>query len=298
VTDSTSAPHRSDVQLGALAMRLGPYPALGSVLQAVLERLVVQPEVNLIVAEGSLAAGTLDAYSDLDLAIQVKATSESLHLVEERLVSVVADSGRLVARFAATHLHLPNLHVFLFDLCGEIVKVDVKIAAPWDPIDISHVLLLYGDSAAAAVPESRGSGSFDFYLAEQRFIGWTWYTYTKLARGEVLEAISSLAVIRDQVLVPCLQVLYGLPHEGYRRLEWRLDGQDIAALRGTFSRSQAKEDVLRALAATVALYQRLARGRATSVRSPAPGAALDLVVARIQRDEPTFFLDEHASDGP
>ena len=88
-------------------------------------------------------------------------------------------------------------------------------------------------AAWAALPERRPEESgpaegIDFADLIHKFTGWAWYTYAKIARGELFEAVNSLDCMRVRALLPCLQLLSGLPFEGYRRIEARLSKSGTA----------------------------------------------------------------------
>ena len=82
-----------------------------------------------------------------------------------------------------------------------------------------------------------------------KFTGWAWYTYAKIARGELFEAVNALDCMRVRALLPCLQLLSGLPFEGYRRIEARLSSGELESLRRGMPGGLEREELLRALRA-------------------------------------------------
>jgi streptomycin adenylyltransferase len=209
---------------------------------------------------GSLTKGTADHYSDLDFEVVIPSET-SLAEAKSWVIECVSSAGQLLASFPATHLGLPNLLIFFLQVESQIVKVDVHLF----PIDEfrtlpQSVILFDPENQFAGSPlrgESEASQRMftsDFADLYQRFSGWTWYTYTKLARGEYLETVDSLNVMRSQALLPCLQFIEHLPFEGYRRLETRLSERSLLALRQTYPSQLQRDEILRALKDLVRIF--------------------------------------------
>ena len=58
---------------------------------------------------------------------------------------------------------------------------------------------------------------------DKRFWTLCWYVFGKIMRGELWEALAGIHTIRSDMLLPMLDWTAGRPHEGYRRLDARLD---------------------------------------------------------------------------
>jgi hypothetical protein len=87
---------------------------------------------------------------------------------------------------------------------------------------------------------------------EQRAWIWLHYGATKLARGELFEAMGILAFFREQVLGPMLHRRAGRPQRGVRRMEG-MDGLASEQLAHTLATHDAMS-VRTALLAAIALY--------------------------------------------
>jgi hypothetical protein len=68
---------------------------------------------------------------------------------------------------------------------------------------------------------------------DKRFWTLCWYVFGKIMRGELWEALSGIHTIRSDTLLPMLDWTAGSPHEGYRRLETRLDPEMAQCLEDT-----------------------------------------------------------------
>jgi len=90
----------------------------------------------------------------------------------------------------------------------------------------------------------------------QKFWTLCWYVFGKIVRGELWEAIDGLHNIRSLALVPLLDWAAGRPHEGYRRLEAKLDAETASRLKATLSPLEP-EALYAALRAEVELFRGL-----------------------------------------
>ncbi len=238
------------------------YRSLLHVFDHCITELTRKISIGLAVT-GSLTKGTADQYSDLDFQVVIPSET-SLAEARSWVIECVSSAGQLLASFPATHLGLPNLLIFFLQVESQIVKVDVHLF----PIDefrtLPQPIILFdpenqfvgsplrGESEASQLPFTPNFS--DLY---QRFSGWTWYTYTKLARGECLEAVDSLDTMRSQALLPCLQFIEHLPFEGYRHLETRLSEDFLLALRQTYPSHIQRDEILRALTDLVRIFSQL-----------------------------------------
>ena len=212
---------------------------------------------------GSLTKGTADQYSDLDFQVVI-ASETSLAEARSWVIECVSSSGQLLASFPATHLGLPNLLIFFLQVESQIVKVDVHLF----PIDefrtLPQPVILFDPENQFVGSPLRGESEAsqlaftpNFADLYQKFSGLTWYTYTKLARGEYLETVDALDTMRSQALLPCLQFIEYLPFEGYRHLETRLSEGFLLALRQTYPSHLQRDEILRALKDLVRIFSQL-----------------------------------------
>jgi hypothetical protein len=76
--------------------------------------------------------------------------------------------------------------------------------------------------------------------SDQKFWTWCWYTFAKIRRGELWEALIGVHAIRCDAMLPMLDWKAGRRHEGHRRLEAKLDPEEEARLAATVASLQAE----------------------------------------------------------
>lgn len=94
--------------------------------------------------------------------------------------------------------------------------------------------------------------------------------------------------MRSQVVVPSLQLVEGLPREGFRYLEQRLSTATVKALRGTYPRQIERRETLRALTELVRLYRTLRPCITETLGYDHRDADLDGIIDAVSRLEPDF----------
>lgn len=194
----------------------------------------------LLTLTGSLAAGSGDAVSDIDLDVLCTDALQS-ESVRVRIDRCLRDAGHVLAQFSATHIGLPDLVITFVDVGGVLVKVDVN----------------YRHRSKGAVSTHREATETDLAGLHSRFTGWLWYTHSKIVRGELWEAGDSIAVMRAQALLPMLFFVRDLPREGYRRLESRLAPADLQRLDRTLPKAHHPDALRAALSGLCDLFETL-----------------------------------------
>lgn len=253
--------HNKD-QILSIRTGITSYGPLLHVLDHCITELTRNLSIGLAMT-GSLTKGTADQYSDLDFQVVVSAET-SLAEAKSWVIDGVSSAGQLLASFPATHLGLPNLLIFFLQVESQVVKIDVHVLTIDEFRSLPQAVVLYdpagqlmGSSLKGGLASSQLPFTPNFADLYQRFSGWTWYTYTKLARGEYLEAADALDTMRLQALLPCLQFIERLPFEGYRRLETRLSEDFLLALRQTYPSHFQRDEILRALKDLVRIFSQL-----------------------------------------
>ena len=277
--------------LGQLDERLASHPAL----QAVLDHLVracLAARFGLAI-KGSLQTGRIDRFSDLDVTL---VTTGDLDEARRWVSATLAQAGRVLALFPATHLRLEWLWIYFLERSGELVKVDVEIEPLEDFIKKPLGILLSDPDGtlevarATEVEPLTTDATVHLNGLRHRFTGWTWYTYSKIARGELLEAYDSLGVMRAQALVPTLLCARGLRLEGFRHLEGRLQSSDYVAMLSTVPGAVERSELLRALRAMVEYFESLPSPQSADAALPEPD--LGTVIAIVERSERQSLVTE------
>jgi hypothetical protein len=179
-------------------------PFAGLIAHQTAYRLISECFHDLpLVLSGSGARGVADRWSDVDVFVSVSASRRDE--VVERVHEELSALPQTFALFPADHLNLPHLFICCLELSDTVVKVDVDVAS---------------DKGVFRV-----IGSIPFWDWEglmNRACGWTWYTFTKIQRGERFEAAEGLDLLRGRAVLPLWQEVLGLPREGFRHAEQRL----------------------------------------------------------------------------
>ncbi|MGH1549564.1 hypothetical protein ACRAWB_10510 [Leifsonia poae] len=220
-------------------------------LDRVLPRIAADDRVTAVALSGSLAHGSPDAFSDVDLVLAIPDESHAA-VMADRLALIAAWTD-LVVGFTGEHVGEPRLIVALVG--PPLLHVDFTFLPESRFAEVVGGLrLLHGavDAPAAQLPAE--SAPFDAQWIEDRFWTWIHYGATKLARGELFEALDTLAALRSLVLGPLASVRAGAEPRGVRRLE-SVAPEDAAALRATVSGYDRRE-AAEALLASVELYRR------------------------------------------
>lgn len=176
--------------------------------------------LTALLAGGSYIHGGFDEHSDLDFVVVVE--EEHYSEVMASREEIATGVGGLLAAFSGEHVGEPRLLICLYG--PPLIHVDLKFVTPSDLARlVERPAVLFArdrdrldahlDTAVIAWPNA----SPDWF--EQRAWVWLHYGATKLARGELFEAIGMLGFFRDQVLGPMLHRRAGRPQRGVRRIE-------------------------------------------------------------------------------
>jgi hypothetical protein len=210
-------------------------PALvWSTIASICEEVARAGGADLLL-KGSLAKGTGDEFSDVDLELHCDTPAERSRL-RHVLSGFMERHGRMLASFPATHISLPELDINFLEIDGCVVKIDIHYLCRTPHSQVSGGALLvyrHGYEVEAPLGSPANVDASFFTNLHQKFSGWMWYTHCKVGRGELWEAEDSLNVMRSRALLPMLQFARGLPLEGCRNLETRLMPSDLAKLRST-----------------------------------------------------------------
>lgn len=222
-------------------------------LERVRSEVARDPRLAALLAGGSYLHGGFDDWSDLDFVVVVE--DENYDEVMASRQEFAGSIGPLLSAFTGEHVGEPRLLIALYG--PPLIHVDLKfvrrsdlgrlverpaVLFARDPEQVEALL----EAATVAWPDA----SPEWF--EQRAWIWLHYGATKLARGELFEAIGMLAFFRDQVLGPMLHRRAGRPQRGVRRIE-SLAGAHAQSLADTVAALDAAS-VRRAYLAATRLY--------------------------------------------
>jgi predicted nucleotidyltransferase len=272
---------------------LNRLPQHRNLLERAVARFRDDDRVLGLVLGGSLALGGADFYSDVDLYVIVR--NESLDAVFAERDAAAEAIGSPLLRFTVEPLP-GGSRDYIVTYPGP-VKLDLMyhresevVPGPkWEDRPV-----LKDDSGSLAVVVSRSAGSGPDRHApealaelEQKFWTWCWYVFGKISRGELWEALDGLHTIRTLALLPLLDWAAGRPHEGYRRLERKLDPRTSGLLAATVVPLQPGA-LYAALQAEITLFRELrviVFDRYGLTFDPKPGEIIEEEISRRWAEE-------------
>lgn len=213
----------------------------------------------------------MDEFSDLDLIIAVE--PERFQQVMDDRQSIAASLGELLAAFTGEHVGEPRLLICLYNV--PLLHVDLKFLAIADAatrVDEPVILWERDDRLSQIYAASAGIYPLpnDQWI-EDRFWVWIHYGTSKVARGELFEAIDFVSYLRSTVLGPLGLQQAGCKPSGVRRVE-QLAPNLSAALRDTVA-SYNRERCYAAIERCVEIYRSL-RSATVTRREAAEDAAV------------------------
>jgi predicted nucleotidyltransferase len=272
---------------------LNRLPQHRNLLERAVARFRDDDRVLGLVLGGSLALGGADFYSDVDLYVIVR--NESLDAVFAERDAAAEAIGSPLLRFTVEPVP-GGSRDYIVTYPGP-VKLDLMyhresevVPGPkWEDRPV-----LKDDSGSLAVVVSRSAGSGPDRHApealaelEQKFWTWCWYVFGKISRGELWEALDGLHTIRTLALLPLLDRAAGRPHEGYRRLERKLDPRTSGLLAATVVPLQPGA-LYAALQAEITLFRELRAivfDRYGLTFDPKPGEIIEEEISRRWAEE-------------
>ena len=248
-------------------------------LRAVADNVVAEaerdPRVLAVLAGGSVATGTSDEYSDLDLVLVCREEDQPACLAEAK--EFAGRVGPLLSSFTGEHVGEPRLLIALYG--PPLVHVDLKFVTPdglRTRVEDGVVLWQRDDTVDRVRQESTPAWPQpDPQWIEDRIWVWVHYTAVKVARGELFEAIEAIGALRSVAIAPLATLGRTARPAGVRRLE-TLAPELVPELRATVATADP-DDCLRALRAAVDLYRKVREGVQMVRRSAAEEAVVAFV---------------------
>ena len=248
-------------------------------LERSIEQLKTDPRIVGIAAGGSFITNSMDEFSDLDFVIAVEPAHQA-GVMSERM-TIAASLGKLLAAFTGEHVGEPRVLICLYE--APLLHVDLKFVSLDDVATrVEDPFILWERDGRLSEALAQGKAEYPSRSPEwieDRFWIWVHYGATKIARGELFEAIDFLSFLRGAVLGPLALARAGARPTGVRKIE--SVAPDFAhELRRTVASHDAA-DCLRALRASVELYRSLTPRKSSIER--AEDAAMEYLNAVEQR---------------
>ncbi len=230
-------------------------PACQAFLERVANRMKADGRFSGLLVAGSALAAQMDDFSDLDLVLVCRPEAFDALMKERR--AFAWSCGKLLSAFTGEHVGEPALLICLFN--DPLLHVDLKFVLPRSlESRVENPLIAWSADGELEALLARSRPQWPNASAEwfeERVWIWIHYSATKLGRGELFEAIDTLALIRQAILGPMICRNQGRDQRGVRRIE-QFAPEFASALRGTLC-SHERPDVLRALNGAVELYLQL-----------------------------------------
>lgn len=230
-------------------------------LAQALPRLADDARIVGVAAGGSYTTDTMDEHSDLDLVVAIEPARADAVMHERH--AIAATLGPLLAAFTGEHVGEPRLLIALYDT-APLLHVDLKFVALPDAAQrVEDPVVLLDRAGRLAATLATGEARYpapDAQWIEDRFWVWVHYGATKIARGELFEALAMLSFLRESVLGPLALQSVGARPSGVRRIETRAPdhAQRLQATVATHDRA----DCARAMRACLEHYRALRACRA------------------------------------
>jgi hypothetical protein len=171
-------------------------------LMRVVDRLSKDELIVGVAAGGSFITNSMDEFSDLDLII----AGEPAHYAEVNLerMHVAASLGKLLAAFTGEHVGEPRVLICLYE--APLLHVDLKFVSLDDlATRVEDPCVLWERDGRLSSALANGKAEYPArspQWVEDRFWIWVHYAVTKIARGELFEAIDFLSFLPVKFLCP------------------------------------------------------------------------------------------------
>lgn len=221
-------------------------------LQQAIDRLKMDQRIVGVAAGGSFITNSMDEFSDLDLVIAVERAYYA-EVMAERM-QIAASLGKLLAAFTGEHVGEPRVLICLYE--EPLLHVDLKFVSLEElATRVEDPIVLWERDGCLSSALAQGNAEYPArspQWIEDRFWIWVHYAATKIARGELFEAIDFLSFLRGTVLGPLALARAGAQPTGVRKIETIAPAFALELRRTVASHDAA--DCLRALRACVELY--------------------------------------------
>lgn len=252
-----------------------PEPHAGF-LEAAVDRLQRDARIVGIAAGGSYLTQAIDEFSDLDLVLAVEPAEYETILSERH--AIAASIAPLLAAFTGEHVGESRLLICLYG--PPLLHVDLKFISLTDAATrVEDPVVLWERDGRFSAALGAGTARYpepDLQWIEDRFWIWIHYGAAKIGRGELFEAIDSLAFLRSHVLGPLSLLSAGARAAGVRKVEF-VAPQLARAMQPTVA-TYSLGACAAALRAAAQLYRKL-RGRLMSqtlrINAPVEKAAME-----------------------
>ncbi|OOG43456.1 hypothetical protein [Rhodanobacter sp. C05] len=211
---------------------------------------------STLLVTGSVVAGGVDQYSDLDLIVVSESPSDCATTVR----AAIEEAGELISCFTTDHLVTHQSSIYYIAVERSLVKLDIVYEDSTKSFEIPATAeIVSGDihnleratfHSNAGLPESA------LELSAAKLAAWLWFTYARAARGEFFAAARSIDFSRENALLPLMLHRLRLPQDGHRKLESRLPKSLLHDLALTHPSDLNFESIFDALVAMRSIFMK------------------------------------------
>jgi predicted nucleotidyltransferase len=215
-------------------------PAHQQVLERIEPTVPDLPWLSCLLAMGSVAAGTADEFSDLDLILVVQDASFESVLAQK--LEIVERFGRTLSKFSGEHVGMPNLVLCLY--ADPLLHADILFERADQTARRKHPMtILWARDPFDFETTERYIEPLDPQWVEDRIWVWIHKAATKIGRGEVFDGVDYTVHLRSRVLGPLALAKAGRNPLGTKGID--LEMPEVAlALARTVPRYDRRECLL------------------------------------------------------
>jgi predicted nucleotidyltransferase len=210
--------------------------------------------IGLAVA-GSWLTNELDEFSDIDLIL---VTKDKISVDKGKMLAFASRLGNFLSGFTGEHVGEPRVLICLYN--NPLLHVDIKFLTLEEfhsRIETPTILFDTDGQLKNAISQTNEIFPYpDYQWIEDRFWIWIHYALLKIGRGEYFEAYDFVGFLRMVVFGPLLHIKNNNLPRGIRKVETKLNDEDILALKSTLSAYQ-RNSLLESLRNSVVLYRKL-----------------------------------------
>ena len=208
-----------------------------------------------LAAGGSWISNEIDEFSDIDTVL---VTKENITGDKTKMLDYAKKFGDLLSGFTGEHVGEPRLLICLYN--DPLLHVDIKFVTLEEfhsRVETPVILLDKEGQLKNALDNSTAKFPVPGYQwIEDRFWVWVHYGAGKIFRGEYFEAYDFFGALRMIVLGPLLHIKNGHLPRGVRKVETKLNPDDLNGLKLTIP-NYDRQSLINSLKNSVTLYRKL-----------------------------------------
>ncbi len=219
-------------------------------LKLVVEKCILWAESRSglgLALHGSLTKGGTDEFSDIDSTILTDGSMDPAE-ISRQFEELVSEIGKPIVRYRADHIGRRDTHIIFFLVDEWVVKLEATLLEQSSRVNLPSgaiVVVEPGRSEVVVCRPEDEEGNREFLF--RKLIGWLWFTFCRLQRGELFAAARAVDFSRENALLPIIRARLGLPNDGHRRIEFDLPSDLLDRLILTYPKALSAETIFESL---------------------------------------------------